>query len=312
MSKYTLQTGISLNNRTLFLNIPNGTSINSLKYIAKTDNPNNYIAEDNEIGYFHYLDEEENEVISIFYRKNGINHESIKLPDNFGVITEIDDTAVLYQYIKRTSHEKVFVISEDMGQKESMGKEDIEIEVEENVKQYLVPTGSIIGYDGTDIPEGFEEYSTGSNVYELGICHNNIVNLNQNVNNFKFLILTFADGMGEIGETYQSYLVSANIMAYSADGSFNGWSVANKINVNIGGKIFKAIIRDRITLEVTENETGLDLYTVLGVMDTDEKFIDEVASLSNRLNNNYYTKEQINELLGDLSDDLDDINGEVV
>lgn len=158
MSNYNLDVGINLNERVLNLSIPNETEITDLKYIAKTDNSNNYIAETNNKGYFHYIENGE-EVSEIFYEKNNVNLNRIVLPENFGTIVEIDSTAILYEYITRASNEKVFVFGEDFSKSESMNKDDILTEIEENVRAYGVPVDSIVGFDGDEIPDGYVEVS---------------------------------------------------------------------------------------------------------------------------------------------------------
>lgn len=156
MSDYKLDIGINLNDRKLSLNIPNETEISDLKYICKTDNTDNYIAEENNKGYFHYVKNGE-EINEIFYEKNNVNLNEIVLPKHFGIIVEIDDTAVLYEYLKRTANEKVYTIGEDFSREESMKKDDIQTEIEENIRSYGVPNDSVIGFDGDEIPNGYVE-----------------------------------------------------------------------------------------------------------------------------------------------------------
>lgn len=155
-----LSIGINLDNRTLSLNIPDETTIEDLKYIAKV-NSNNYIAEDTvngvSRGYYHFLNENNEAETAIFYQYDGtttlVNIDSFTLPDNFGTITKVDETATLFDYISRNSHEKVYVISEDYAKNESMTKDDIK----SFIRGYGVPVNSVFNYDGNDIPGGFEE-----------------------------------------------------------------------------------------------------------------------------------------------------------
>lgn len=155
-----LSIGINLDNRTLSLNIPDETTIEDLKYIAKV-NSNNYIAEDTvngvSRGYYHFLNENDEAETAIFYQYDGtttsVNIDSFTLPDNFGTITEVDETATLFNYINRNSHEKVYVVSEDYAKSESMTKDDIK----SFIRGYGVPVDSVFNYDGNDIPGGFEE-----------------------------------------------------------------------------------------------------------------------------------------------------------
>lgn len=155
-----LNIGINLDNRSLSLNIPDDTTIEEFKYIAKV-NSNNYIAEDIQngvsIGYYHFLNENDEAETAIFYQYDGnttsVNVENITLPDNFGTITEVNETATLFDYISRNSHEKVYVVSEDFAKTESMGKDDIK----SFIRGYGVPVNSVFNFDGNDVPEGFEE-----------------------------------------------------------------------------------------------------------------------------------------------------------
>ena len=163
---HTIIVGTDLNGRKITCSIPDTTEITEQKIIAKVNN-NNYIAENKmtvdgqtgecSVGYYHYLNGETEET-AIFYLKNSsevvTNLTNFKLPDDFGVCTEIDDTAVLYDYLTRNCHEKVYVICEDFCKEESLSKEGIKNEV----RGYGVPTNSVMGFDGTeeDIPGGYE------------------------------------------------------------------------------------------------------------------------------------------------------------
>jgi hypothetical protein len=157
MSNYNLKVGINLDGRTLYNNLSTHVSISTKKYIAKTHNKDNYIVEENNKGYYHYVDSDDNEVIGIFYEKNVTNLSNFKLPADFGTITEVNETAVLYEHLLRASHEKVYVVSEDFGKQESLPKGDIETLVDETVRGYGVPFDSILGFDGeeSEIPEGY-------------------------------------------------------------------------------------------------------------------------------------------------------------
>jgi len=166
MANYNLTPGISLDSRFLTSTIPDGTTVSGFKVIAKSS-VNNYIAEDyasgTTRGYVHYIDEDNNEVTAVFYEYNGsttvVNASSFQVYSGFGVITEVDDTATLYQYLTRLSNEKVYVVSEDFSREESLNKSQIETEIEARVLGYGVPVGSVFGYDneGQPIPAGFEE-----------------------------------------------------------------------------------------------------------------------------------------------------------
>lgn len=166
---HTIIVGTDLNDRKITCSIPNTTEITELKYIAKVTD-DKYIAENKmtvegqtgecSVGYYHY-----NDTINIFYLRNSseivTNLSNFKLPDDFGTVAEIDDTAVLYNYLTRDCHEKLYVICEDFCKEESMNKSQIltaiEDEAAEQAKSYGVPNGSIFNFDGDTIPGGFEE-----------------------------------------------------------------------------------------------------------------------------------------------------------
>lgn len=165
MSDFNLAVGISLDGRYITNTVPDDTSISEMKYIAK-GNPGCYIAEDVvdgvSRGYIHYFDKDNNEVTEVFYSYDGntttVNVGSFYINDGFGTITEVDDTAVLYEYISRTGNEKVYVVSEDYSKKESLDKETIVSEIENQASAFGVPAGSVFGFDHEgDIPIGYEE-----------------------------------------------------------------------------------------------------------------------------------------------------------
>lgn len=165
MSNYNLAVGISLDGRTIFSTVPDDTAISEMKYIAKGDG-GSYIAEDLENGvsrgYIHYLDEDQNDVVEVFYSFDGttttVNISSFYVPSGFGVIREVDETSVLYQYIKRTGNEKFYVVSEDFSKKESLDKDTITSEIENQASAFGVPAGSVFGFDSEgSIPVGYEE-----------------------------------------------------------------------------------------------------------------------------------------------------------
>lgn len=157
MSDYKLEVGINLDNRKLNVSIPVNTPITQLKYIAKTHNSNNYIYEDNHQAFIHYVEDGEEYNVYFYDDRATLIPPFITLPKNFGTIIEVDEKAVCYPYIKRVVHDKVYVITEDFAKKESMDREQIENEVEYQVRSYRLPENSVVGFDGTTIPDGFEE-----------------------------------------------------------------------------------------------------------------------------------------------------------
>ena len=163
MSNFNLAVGISLDDRTLTSTIPDDTVISEMKYIAKGDS-GCYIAEDVvdgvSRGYVHSIVDGE-DVLNVFYSFDGttttVNAEHFFIKD-FGVINEVDTTSVLYQYLTRVGNEKVYVVSEDFSKKESLDRDTITSEIEDQASAFGVPAGSVFGYDKDgDIPIGYEE-----------------------------------------------------------------------------------------------------------------------------------------------------------
>lgn len=165
MSNKTLTVGCDLNGRKLACAIPDTTVISELKYIAKVTD-DNYIAEDLRtvegqtgdcsVGFYHY-----NDADYIFYLRNSsgvvTNLTSINLPDDFGVVTEINKDSTLYDYITRNCHEKVYVLCEDFCKEEAMTKSEVNTKIEDEVGAHGVPTNGIMNFDGDTIPGGYEE-----------------------------------------------------------------------------------------------------------------------------------------------------------
>ena len=165
MNNKTLTVGCDLNGRKLACAIPDTTVISELKYIAKV-NDDNYIAEDLRavegqtgdcsVGFYHY-----NDADYIFYLRNSnsvvTNLTSINLPDDFGVVTEINKDSTLYDYITRNCHEKVYVLCEDFCKEEAMTKSEVNTKIEEEVGSHGVPTNGIMNFDGDTVPGGYEE-----------------------------------------------------------------------------------------------------------------------------------------------------------
>ena len=164
MANYNLTKGINLGGRLISSTIPDDTAISEFKIIAKVDE-DNYIAEDyaNGVsrGYFHTV-VDNTDVVVEFYSYDGnettVNVSGFRVPNDFGTIVEVDKTATLYQYLTRVSNEKVYVISEDFSKEESLPKSAIEAKIEEDIRGYGVPVGSVFGFDEEgSIPAGFVE-----------------------------------------------------------------------------------------------------------------------------------------------------------
>lgn len=141
---YTLQIGIDLSGRTLSASIPAGTVVSANKYIARSIN-GNYIAERVTNGTsYGVLSVGGSE--TVFYQSTGsstpINMGAFTLPDTFGVLSEVDETATLYEYINREAHEKLYVFTEDMAKVE-LDEALAEAEVNVNIEDGSVTTQKI-------------------------------------------------------------------------------------------------------------------------------------------------------------------------
>lgn len=221
---HTIIVGTDLNSRKITCSIPDTTEITELKYIAKVTD-DKYIAENKmtvegqtgecSVGYYHY-----NDTINIFYLRNSsgvvTNLSNFTLPDDFGTVTEIDDTAVLYNYLTRDCHEKVYVICEDFCKEESMNKSQIltaiEDEAAEQAKSYGVPNGSIFNFDGDTIPGGFEEVDNSLVFENTDAVLTNVVSRNLFNKNKKIVPNANIDANGSISSNdstfYQAKYIS--------------------------------------------------------------------------------------------------------
>lgn len=120
MGAYKLQVNDDLNGRTLALSIPVGTSFTENKIIAATHS-GKYIVEGvidttNVAGITENADWSQlSDLDAVFYNTDAnTNETSVDLPDDFGTIISIDESAVIYPYVKRTANEKVYGFSEDL------------------------------------------------------------------------------------------------------------------------------------------------------------------------------------------------------
>lgn len=120
MGAYNLQVNDNLNGRTLALSIPDETAFTENKIIAATHN-GNYIVEglvDGEslAGITDNANWSQlSDLDTVFYNSgDSVNLDSVDLTDGFGTVIEIDESAVIYPYVKRTANEKVYGFSEDL------------------------------------------------------------------------------------------------------------------------------------------------------------------------------------------------------
>lgn len=318
MSNYNLDVGINLNERVLNLEIPNGTEISDLKYIAKTDNLNNYIAEADNQAYFHYVENGE-EVFEIFYEKNNINLNQIVLPKNFGTIIEIDSTAILYEYITRASNEKVFVFGEDFSKSESMNKGDILTEIEENVRAYAVPVDSVVGFDGDEIPDGYVEVSM-TDVKVVGLNNEYTVFEDETEEVLPLVneILTLGTKLnvnenGEIviGEGIRYVRISGQIHFFT--GTVNDFKVLKIVRNNIEELVNNSFMRNEYQHVILSEK-------VIAVNEGDIIKMSVTAKSGDKIKNynsgTFLTVESvdgdIDNTVEDISNTLDVINGEVI
>ena len=136
-----LTIGIDLGGRTLTSTIPAGTTVSANKYIAKTI-AGNYIQEKVASGVTKCV------VVvggseTVIYQSTGsstpVNLGTFSMPDDFGVINEVDESAVFYEYIIRGDHEKLYVLTEDMAKVE-LGEALENVEVNANIVDGSVST----------------------------------------------------------------------------------------------------------------------------------------------------------------------------
>ena len=150
MGTYNLQIGDDLNGRTLALSIPVGTSFTENKIIAATHS-GKYIVEGvidttNVAGITGNANWSQlSDLDAVFYNTDANKNEtSVDLPDDFGTIISIDESAVIYPYVKRTANEKIYGFSEDLSK----------IEITNAVKRkinYGTSLPSTSGYNEGDI-----------------------------------------------------------------------------------------------------------------------------------------------------------------
>lgn len=124
MGAYKLQVNDDLNGRTLALSIPVGTAFTVNKIIAATHN-GKYIVEGvidttNIAGITENPDWSQlSDLDIVFYDTDAnTNETSVDLPDDFGTVISIDESAVIYPYVKRTANEKIYGFTEDMAKVE--------------------------------------------------------------------------------------------------------------------------------------------------------------------------------------------------
>lgn len=125
-----LNIGIDLGGRTISAStLPSGTTF-SAEYDNKTvvlrTNTGNYIAEyvSNVTGRSRleiYYNESAYRYLYTYKDSMGADYNDVTLPEDFGVVTEINEDSVSYQYILRTDHEKVYAFTEDLDKVELNG-----------------------------------------------------------------------------------------------------------------------------------------------------------------------------------------------
>ena len=118
-----LNVGIDLGGKTISANIPSGVTFAERKTVIQTIN-GNYIEEYVTAGTS-YVDVYYNDVsIGYLYTYNGTSgasYNNITLPNDFGVVSEIDHYSVSYPYLSRTENGNVYAFTEDSNKVELMG-----------------------------------------------------------------------------------------------------------------------------------------------------------------------------------------------
>lgn len=116
-----LNIGIDLGGKTISANIPSGVTFAERKTVIQTNN-GNYIEEYAESGTS-YVDVYYNDVSlgNLYKYDTSASYENITLPDDFGVISEVNTYSVSYPYLSRTENGDVYAFTEDMNKVELMG-----------------------------------------------------------------------------------------------------------------------------------------------------------------------------------------------
>ena len=116
-----LNIGIDLGGKTISADIPSWVTFSERKTVIQTNN-GNYIEEYAESG-ISYVTVYYNDVSlgNLYKYDTGASYENITLPDDFGVISEIDHYSVSYPYLLRTENGDVYAFTEDMNKVELMG-----------------------------------------------------------------------------------------------------------------------------------------------------------------------------------------------
>lgn len=126
-----LNIGIDLGGRTISAStLPSGTVFPSDTVVLRT-NKGNYIREYERgdgwscllLMYQGGFDQPDGFYVFLYQYKTGetAEYNDITLPDDFGVVTEVDEDSVSYPYILRTDHEKVYAFTEDLNKVELTG-----------------------------------------------------------------------------------------------------------------------------------------------------------------------------------------------
>lgn len=116
-----LNIGIDLGGKTISANIPSGVTFAERKTVIQTNN-GNYIEEYVTNGTS-YVTVYYNDVSlgNLYKYDTGASYENITLPDDFGVVSEIDHYSVSYPYLSRNENGNVYAFTEDSNKVELMG-----------------------------------------------------------------------------------------------------------------------------------------------------------------------------------------------
>ena len=121
-----LNVGIDLGGRTISARtLPSATVFPSSETVVVLTNNGNYIAQmatSTDSGLRIYYNGSLYELLyDYLYSDDLTGYKDILLPDDFGVVSEVNKSAVSYPYIRRSDNEKKYAVTEDMDRVELQG-----------------------------------------------------------------------------------------------------------------------------------------------------------------------------------------------
>lgn len=109
--------GDDLSGRKIYVKPQGSYTVTEEKVIARASSTNYFYETAGNVGYCKYKNAA-NTITTITFYQNGGYMASFDLPDDFGVLYEVDDSAVLYGMLKRIANQKVYGFTEDMNRVE--------------------------------------------------------------------------------------------------------------------------------------------------------------------------------------------------